>query len=99
MTDTTPTPPAASNPNTPAASAPPTPPAAEKPRQRTLTVAQPKAPQITYYKVLHGAVGSWEQGTVISSEDLKDIDVGRLLKLGALAVTDAPAEEAPAVDE
>lgn len=92
MPDTTPTPP--TTPDT--SGTPPAPAPTSAPRQRTL-VAQPKAAKIAYYKVLHGAVGQWAQDTVISSDDLTGVDVGRLLKLGALAVTDAPAEEAPPV--
>jgi hypothetical protein len=75
----------------------------EAPRAATKTAA---APEKTYYQVIHGAVGQWEQGAVISSDDLfapvydknanlvgtQPIDVERLLRLGAIAVTTAPAE-------
>lgn len=82
------------------------------PKASTKPKAAAKAPAgPTYYKVLHGAVGQWAQDTVISSDDLvanvhdkggnligtTPIDVDRLLRLGAIRVTDAPEEEAPPV--
>lgn len=102
MPDTTPNPPIAPDPN---AGKPP-----EKPQpKRSASAKAPAGP--TYYKVLHGAVGQWAQDTVISSDELvanvhdkagaligtTPIDVDRLLRLGAIAVTDAPEEEAPPV--
>lgn len=75
-----------------------TPPAApvEAPRAATETTA---APVKTYYQVMHGAVGQWPQGTVISlQDDLVGIDVDRLLRLGAIAETAAPVAATPVVE-
>lgn len=72
---------------------------ADKAHQRPQTAVQPKAAKVTWYKVLHGAVGQWEQGRKVSSDEMTGIDVGRLLRLQAIEVTTAPEEEAPASDE
>jgi len=93
MPEITSTPTVTPDPNAPAPNKP-----AEKAPQRPQVVAQAKAPKVTYYQVLHGAVGVWAQGAVISSDELvaNVHDIDRLLKLGAIAVTDAPIEDAPA---
>lgn len=63
-----------------------------------VTASAPAGPD--YYRVLHGAVGGWEQGTSLSSDDLSGIDVGRLLRLGAIEPTQEPIKDVtPVADE
>ncbi len=52
-----------------------------------------------YYQIMHGGVGQWSQGTIITSDDLAGIDVDRLLGLGAIAETAAPVDVTPATEE
>jgi hypothetical protein len=51
------------------------------------------APTIGWYVVLHGAVGGWEQGRVVTAEELQNIDIDRLLRLGAIAPTQEPIKD------
>jgi hypothetical protein len=95
--------------NTPAPNAvPASPPAPSTPanrpsaaQPRTKAPAAAKTPTTRYYQVAHGAVGGWEQGAIITSDDLAQpgIDIDRLLKLGAIAETAAPEADAPAADD
>jgi hypothetical protein len=55
--------------------------------------AAEQAPAKSYYQIVHGAVGGWAQGQVISSDDLAGIDVDRLLRLGAIAPTQEPIKD------
>ena len=55
-------------------------------------------PILTFYTVLHGAVGPHVQGSVITSADLNGVNVQRLLDLGAIVETAAPVEVAPVAD-
>jgi len=72
-------------------------PKAAQPAQRAAAPAKERA--VTHYKVLHGAVGQWEQGAVISSDDLRDIDVDRLLRLGAIEPAQEPIKDVPPADD
>lgn len=54
------------------------------------------APAPTHYLVLHGAVGQWPQDSIVTADDLKDIDVDRLLRLGAIQPTQEPIKDVPA---
>lgn len=45
------------------------------------------------YEILHNGVGSFLQGQVVTGEDLgKDVDVKRLLILGAIGEVEAEVE-------
>lgn len=48
----------------------------------------PKAKRTTAkrYRVVHDLVGDWRKGQMLTTDDLKDIDVQRLLDLKAIKV-------------
>lgn len=61
--------------------------------------ASADAPAKTYYLVTHSMVGGWEQGQVISSDDLAGVDTDRLLRLGAIAPTQEPIKDVLPLDQ
>jgi hypothetical protein len=79
---------AENKPNEPAApSAPKAPPARVRP-----SAAKTAAPARQWYQIAHGGVGQWAQGQIITSDDLVNIDVDRLLSLGAIQEITEPID-------